>query len=172
MWPVILKLYIFGSIYLIHVVNVNKKYEFSLGEIDIYIYIYIHIYIHTYIYIKESESEVAQSCLTLCNPVDCSPPGFSVHGILQARILEWVAISFSRRSSRPKYWTQGHRIVGRRFIVWATREVPYMLKGMFKKLSDQIPKELLLREIISLTVTYSLGSTALMSYRDEPWFHF
>ena len=45
------------------------------------------------------ESEVAQSCLTLCNPVDCSPPGSSVHGILQARILEWVAISFSRGSS-------------------------------------------------------------------------
>ena len=40
-------------------------------------------------------SEVAQSCLTLCDPVDCSPPGSSVHGILQARILEWVTISFS-----------------------------------------------------------------------------
>ena len=40
-----------------------------------------------------------QSCLTLCYPMDCSPPGFSVHGILQARILEWVAISFSRGSS-------------------------------------------------------------------------
>ena len=38
--------------------------------------------------------EVAQSCLTLCDPVDCSPPGSSIHGILQARILEWVAISF------------------------------------------------------------------------------
>ena len=45
---------------------------------------------------KASESEVAQLCPTLCNPVDCSPPGSSVHGILQARILEWVAISFSR----------------------------------------------------------------------------
>ena len=42
-------------------------------------------------------SEVAQSCSTLCDPVDCSPPGSSVHGILQARILEWVAISFSRK---------------------------------------------------------------------------
>ena len=42
---------------------------------------------------------VTQSCLTLCNHVDCSPPGFSVHGILQARILEWVAISFSMGSS-------------------------------------------------------------------------
>ena len=46
----------------------------------------------------ESESEVAQSCLTLCDPMDCSLPSSSVHGILQARILEWVAISFSRGS--------------------------------------------------------------------------
>ena len=45
--------------------------------------------------------EFAQSCLTLCDPVDCSLPGFSVHGILQARILEWVAISSSRGSSDP-----------------------------------------------------------------------
>ena len=44
---------------------------------------------------------VAQSCLTLYDPVDCSPPGSSVHGILQARILEWVAVSSSRGSSRP-----------------------------------------------------------------------
>ena len=41
---------------------------------------------------------VAQSCLTLCNPMNCSPPGSSVHNILQAKILEWVALSFSRRS--------------------------------------------------------------------------
>ena len=46
-----------------------------------------------------SESEVAQSCLTLCNPIDCSPPGSSVHGILQARILEQVAIPFPKGSS-------------------------------------------------------------------------
>ena len=45
------------------------------------------------------ESEVAQSCLTLFDPMDCSPPGSSVHGISQARILEWIAISFSRGSS-------------------------------------------------------------------------
>ena len=44
----------------------------------------------------------AQSCPTLCNPVDCSPPGSSVHGILQARILEWAAISFSRGSPQPR----------------------------------------------------------------------
>ena len=45
--------------------------------------------------ISESETEVAQSCLTLCNPVDCGLPGSCIHGILQARILEWVANSFS-----------------------------------------------------------------------------
>ena len=44
----------------------------------------------------------AQLCLTLCDPMDCSPPGSSVHGLLQARILEWVAIPFSRGSSRPR----------------------------------------------------------------------
>ena len=47
-----------------------------------------------------------QSCLTLCDPMDCSPSGSSVHGILQARILEWVAISYSRGSSWPRDWTQ------------------------------------------------------------------
>ena len=51
---------------------------------------------------KYSESEVAQLCPTLCDPMDCSPPGSSVHGIFQARKLEWVAISFSRRSSRSR----------------------------------------------------------------------
>ena len=69
-------------------------------------------------------SEVAQSCLTLRHPMDCrSLPRSSVHGIFQARVLEWVAISFSRGSSRPRDWTQVFRIVGRRFTVWATREI-------------------------------------------------
>ena len=45
---------------------------------------------------------VTQSCPALCNPMDCSPPGSPVHGILQARILEWVAISFSTGSSQPR----------------------------------------------------------------------
>ena len=49
----------------------------------------------------KSESEVAQLCLTLCDPMDCSLPGSSIHGIFQARVLEWVAISFSRGSSQP-----------------------------------------------------------------------
>ena len=75
----------------------------------------------------KSESEVAQSCPTLCNPMDCSLPGSSIHGIFQAWILEWVAISFSRRSSRPRDWTPVSHIIGRRFIVWATREERFSL---------------------------------------------
>ena len=63
-----------------------------------------------------------QSCLTLCNHMDCSLPGSSVHGIFQARVLEWVAISFCRGSSWPRDRTQVSHIAGRRFIVWATRE--------------------------------------------------
>ena len=68
-------------------------------------------------------SEVAQSCLTLCDPMDCSLPGSSVHEIFQARVLEWGAISFSRGSSQPRDWTRVSSIVGRRFTIWATREV-------------------------------------------------
>ena len=79
-------------------------------------------------YLKESESEVAQSCLTLCNLVDCSLPGSSVHGIFQARVLEWVAISFSRGFSWTGDQTRVSRIAGRYFTIWATREVPTYLK--------------------------------------------
>ena len=78
----------------------------------------------TQIVLGESESEVAQSCPTLCDPVDCILPGSSVHGILQARILEWVAISFSRGSSQPRDQTWVSHIAGRRFNLWATREAP------------------------------------------------
>ena len=74
---------------------------------------------------SESESEVAQSCPTLCDTMDCSLAGFSLHGILQARVLEWVAISFSRGSSRPRDWTQVSWIPGRRFNLWATREAQW-----------------------------------------------
>ena len=68
---------------------------------------------------SESETEVAQLCLTLCDPVDCSLPGSSDHGILQARIPRWVAISFSRGSSQPRDQTPVSHIGGRRFNLWA-----------------------------------------------------
>ena len=75
------------------------------------------------IFSSSSESEVTQSCPTLCNPMDCSLPGFSVHGIFQARVLEWDAISFSRGSSQPRDQTLVSCIASRRFTVWAMREV-------------------------------------------------
>ena len=72
---------------------------------------------------KKVKVLVTQSCPNLCNPMDCSLPGFSVHGILQTRLLEWIAISFSRGSSQPRDQTWVSRITGRFFIIWATREV-------------------------------------------------
>ena len=62
-----------------------------------------------------------RSCLT-CDPMDCSLPSCCVHGILQARLLEWVATPFSRGSSRPREQTQISCVVGRFFTIWATRE--------------------------------------------------
>ena len=80
----------------------------------------------------ESESEGVQSCPTLCDPTDCSLPGSSVHGIFQASILEWVAISFSRRSSQLRDWTQVSCIIGRHFTFWASREVQVITLALNK----------------------------------------
>ena len=71
---------------------------------------------------------VGQWCPTLCNPMNCSLPGSSVHGILQARILEQVAISFSRGSSWLRDWTWVSCIASRCFNIWATREAPRFTK--------------------------------------------
>ena len=68
---------------------------------------------------------VTQSCPTLCNPMDCSQPGSSVHGIFEARILEWVSMPFSRRSPWPRGQTQVSSIAGKFYTVWATREVQF-----------------------------------------------
>ena len=79
---------------------------------------------------KKSSSDffllVAQSCPTPCNPMDSSPPGPSVCGILLARILEWGAISFSRESSWPRDRTQVSCITGRFFTIWATLYLNYL----------------------------------------------
>ena len=83
------------------------KFIWSLSLLWLYWQWYICMHIHV--------SEVTQSCPTLCNPMDYSLPGSSVHGIFQARVLEWVAISFSRWSSQPRHWTWDSRIIDRRF---------------------------------------------------------
>ena len=69
---------------------------------------------------------VAQLCPALCDPMDCSPPGSVVHGILQGRVLEWVAIPFSRGSSWPRNWTRVSCITGRFFAIWAIGNPIYL----------------------------------------------
>ena len=83
-------------------------------------------------------NEVIQSCPTLCDPMDCSLPGSFLHRILQARILEWVAISFSRGSSWPRDWTGVSRIAGRCFNLWATREAQSEVTQLCPTLCDSV----------------------------------
>ena len=71
-----------------------------------------------------SRSVVCESCISM----DSSPPGSSVHGLLQARILEWVAISYSKGSSWTRDWTRVSHIAGRFFTIWATREYGFSQK--------------------------------------------
>ena len=70
---------------------------------------------------------VTQSCLTFCSPRNCSLPDSSVHGILQARILEWVAIPVSRRTSQLRNGTSVSCTVGSFFTIWATGEALFMV---------------------------------------------
>ena len=81
---------------------------------------------------NESESEVTQSCLTLCDHMNCSLPGSSIHRISQARILEWIAISFSRGSSQPRDRTWVSCFAGRFFTVWATSKALRYIIGAQK----------------------------------------
>ena len=103
--------FIHSHIYIIYI------YTYHIFFIHIYVYIYVSMCIYICVYICVSmhiyiciwsEMKVAQSCPTLCNPMD-----YSVHGILQARILEWVDFPFSRGSSQPMDWTQVSSIAGK-----------------------------------------------------------
>ena len=88
-------------------------------------------------------SEVAQWCLTLCDPMDCSPPGSSIHGIFQARVLEWVAIAFSRGSSWLRDRTLVSHIADRCFTVWSTREALWQTKSKKHSLTAAKTKTIL-----------------------------
>ena len=82
---------------------------------------------------KWSGVKVAQSCPTLCDPMDCT-----VHGILQVRILEWVAFPFSKGSFQPRDWTQVSCIAGRFFTSWTTREAQeYWLEWVAYRFSSE-----------------------------------
>ena len=87
---------------------------------------------------------VAQSCLTVCDPMNCSPPGTSVYGILQARIPEWVAMSFSKGSSQPSDQTWISCIAGGFFTIWGS--------ALFKELGHK-----------KASIVWSLGHRELTS---------
>ena len=98
---------------------------------------------------KMLNANLLQSCLTLWDPMDYSTPGSSVHGISQARILEWVAISFSRGSSQPRYWT----CICLCLLHW--RQILYPLRHLGS--SQKMLKPLITRETeIRTTMRYCL----------------
>ena len=84
-------------------------------------------------------AKLLQSYLTLCDPVDCIPPHSSDHVILQARILEWVAIPFFRGSSQPRDWTWVSCIAGRFFTMGATGEAHFIRTWKLLVLWDTTP---------------------------------
>ena len=93
---------------------------------------------------------VTQLCPTLCDSMDRSLPGSSVHGILQPRILEWIAISFSRGSSPPREWPWVSCIAGWFFTVWATRE------------AQEEQKMLLLQKKFHILSNYKISTLCLI----------
>ena len=78
--------------------------------------------------ISERESVSCSVMSSSLRPMDCSLPGFSVHGILQARLLEWLAIPFSRGSSQPWDWTQTSCTEGSFYTIWTTREAQRLIR--------------------------------------------
>ena len=98
----------------------------------------------------------AQLCLILCNPMDCGPPGSSVHGILQARILDWVAISSSRGSSQPRDCTQVSHLAGGSFTSWATREA--LLSIVLHKFTSTVYKGSVFSTFLSRVVFFCLSA--------------
>ena len=118
----------------------------------------------------------AQPCPTPCNPVDCGPPGSSARGILQARMLEWAAMPFSRGSPQPRDWTRGSCIASVFFTIWATREAPWEgppNKNVFPTLPVLHPHYFLLMIIFYLILrlfwlSSCLPSTTHIKFLFEP----
>ena len=113
-----------------------------------------------------AQSSDTQSCLTLCDPMDCSPPGSSAHGISQARILKQVVIPFSRGPSLPRDWTQVFCVscTGRCILYhWATWE-SFPIRSPSAKFKGKLSLFILL----ALPVVISLSSNFLPG---PPWHH-
>ena len=101
---------------------------------------------------------------------DSLRPGSFVHGIFQARVLEWIAISFSRGSSRPRNQTRVSRIAGRRFTVWATREAPtyHCIETLMKEMPGFLsPQERLASPVNSSGINKEQNSWQIQSSTQE-----
>ena len=150
--------------------------------IDIYV-LYINKWLMSLLLLLEPRSQIFNFCcytvpipwsevkslsrVRLCDPMDCSLPGSSVHGIFQAIVLEWIAISFSSRSSQPRDGTQVSRIVDRHFTVWATRAAQEYWRCSLSLLQEIFPTQesnqglLHCRQILyQLSLIYTIGYTA------------
>ena len=101
-------------LYRVRMISTTLKHHCLLG--------YKCVWTSVFKWLKWREVKVAQPCQNLCNPRDCVPPGSSVHGIFQARILDWVAISFFRGSSQSRDWSWVSCIGGRVSAIWVTGE--------------------------------------------------
>ena len=133
---------------------------------------------HWWYNMMRKEVLVAELCLTLWDPIDCSPPGSSVHGVLQARTLEWVAIPFSRGSSWPRDQTQVSCTAGRFLTLWSTRKAQGTLHTVkelgFNGGGAHIQTPLLLKEMM-LMGTLALAMAGVLeanlcfsNYKQQP----
>ena len=120
----------------------EKGMEAGVGQVEsVCVCVCVCVCVHARVYPH------AQSCLTLCHPMDCSPSGTSAHGISQARILEWVAISYSRRSSWPRDRTHVSCIscIGRRVLhhcaIWKAQK-KWLEKGFLKNWKKETLRKL------------------------------
>ena len=95
--------------------------------------------------------KVARSCLILCYPLNSRVPGSSVHGILQARIVEWLAVPFSRGSSKSRDGTQISHITGGFFPIWTTKEASNNLRSLNFIMYKISPQTFWLQELLTHT---------------------
>ena len=109
-------------------------------------------------------------CPTLCDPVDCSPPGSSVHGIFQARVLEWVAISFSKGSSQCRDWNWVSCIAGRCFTLWPCLHVLIGWVGrIFSQLIHLSNYHDVCFKYLTILFSYSVQSLICVWLFATPW---
>ena len=139
--------------------NISSSYMSVQICRDSYTYVCISISIYVYTCVL-----VVQSCLTLWDPMDCSLSGSSVHGILQARILDWVAIPFSKGSSQPRSRTQVSCTAGRFFIIWVTREA-HLCLSIYIFISPSPFSSLLSIQMVTFHLSHS-GSFFFSSFNN------